>query len=148
MDKPTYVYVTYIASTAERVWAALQDPEMTKQFWYRSRTVSDWTAGSKWELQDYDDPSAVGVVGQVVESHPPSRLVLTWTYPKAADPSQRSQVTFEIEPVADSVRLTVTHEDVDLRSGVTQGWPAILSSLKTLLETGKALPMTTRRWGA
>jgi uncharacterized protein YndB with AHSA1/START domain len=152
MNKPKFVYVTYIATTPEKLWNALIDGEMTKQYWGRARNVSDWKVGSTWQHQDYDDPGMVKVVGTVVESAPPWRLVLTWASPAdVVKEASRSRVTFEIESMFDVVRLTVTHDELDPGSemlrGITQGWPAILSSLKTLLETGQAMPMTTRRWG-
>ncbi|MCT7375165.1 SRPBCC family protein [Chelativorans salis] len=151
-EKPSFVYAIYIATTPEKLWQALQDPEMTKDYWGRSRNVSDWMPGSRWEHQNYDDSSIVDVAGEVVESDPPRRLVVTWADPEdAGDVSKHSRVTFEIEPAHDSVRLTVTHEglerDPKKLTAVSQGWPAILSSLKTLLETGEALPGTKRRWG-
>jgi uncharacterized protein YndB with AHSA1/START domain len=152
MDKPSFVYVIYIATTPEKLWDALMDPEMTTQFWGRHRNVSDWKVGSKWEHQDYDNPATVDLVGKVIVCDPPRRLVLTWADPAdAADEAKHSRVTFDIEPAYDSVRLTVTHDllepDSDMLRGITFGWPAVLSSLKTLLETGKPLPATTRRWG-
>jgi uncharacterized protein YndB with AHSA1/START domain len=151
--KPDFVYVTYISTTPEKVYDALLDPEMTKLFWGRARNVSDWQVGSAWSHQDYDDAGAVDVVGEVVEASPPRRLVLTWksNHPMAQKDGP-SRVTFDIEPFAGAVRLTVTHDELNLESplfkGVTSGWPAILSSLKTLLETGQPMPMTTRRWAA
>jgi uncharacterized protein YndB with AHSA1/START domain len=150
-DKPEFVYVTYIASTPEKVYAALLDAEMTKLFWGRARNVSDWQPGSRWSHQSYDDASVVDVVGTVVEADPPRRLVLTWESARAPEEGA-SRVTFQIEPFAGAVRLTVTHADLiagsKMLEGVRSGWPAILSSLKTLLETGQPMPMTTRRWAA
>lgn len=149
--KPAFVYVTYISTTPEKVWQALTDGELTKQYWVRHRNASDWKVGSTWKHQDYDDPSIVDIVGTVVESTPPRRLVITWAFPAdEANPAKHSRVTFDIEPFMDAVRLTVTHDELEpdspMLKGVTSGWPIILSSLKTLLETGAALPMTTRRW--
>jgi uncharacterized protein YndB with AHSA1/START domain len=146
MTKPDFAYTIYIASTPDKVWAALQDPEMTKQFWGRSRNFSDWKVGSRWEHQDYDNSANIDVIGTVIESNPPHRLVLSWASPHA--PASSSQVTFDIQPFEDAVRLTVTHGNLDdATSGpVTQGWPAILSSLKSLLETGMSLSPTMRRW--
>jgi uncharacterized protein YndB with AHSA1/START domain len=133
------------------VWNALIDGEMTKQYWGLARNVSDWKTGSAWRHEDYEDPAKIKVIGKVVESDPPRRLVLTWGSAKdAADQTRPSRVTFEIEPHFGAVRLTLTHDEfqpgTDI-SMITQGWQAILSSLKTLLETGHAMPMTMRRWG-
>jgi uncharacterized protein YndB with AHSA1/START domain len=152
MAKPSFVYVTYISTTPEQFWNALLDGEMTRQYWGLARNVSDWKVGSPWQHQDYEDPAMVKVVGKVVESVPPRRRVHTWASPAdAADEAKHSRVTFEIEPFMQSVRLTVTHSelepDSDMFRGITHGWPAILSSLKALLETSRPLPMTTRRWG-
>ena len=108
--------------------------------------VSDWKPGSRWEHQRVDDARTVDIVGKVVESTPPRRLVLTWARPKEAeDDSKHSRVTFDIEPHGDGlVRLTVTHEDLErdpkMLAGISGGWPKVLSNLKTLLETGRALP--------
>jgi len=149
MEKPKFVYVIYIQTTPEKVWNAIQDPEMTKQYWVCHRNVSDWKPGSRWEHQDYNDPKDVDIVGKVVESIPPKRLVLTWARPAdEADESKHARLTFEIEPETDEVRLTVIHEelDTDMHRGISNGWPVVLSSLKTLLETGRPLPMTARRW--
>lgn len=151
MRKTRLVYVSYIRSTAERVWDALVKPEVTAAYWGRHHNVSDWTPGSRWAHQDADDPALVDIVGTVVEATPPHRLVVTWSYPKdAEDRSKHSRVTFEIAPAEGSVRLTVTHdeleEDSDMCRGVSNGWPIVLSSLKSLLETGEALPGTACRW--
>jgi uncharacterized protein YndB with AHSA1/START domain len=149
MSKPSFVYVIYIRTTPEKLWDALLDPEMTKDYWGRHRNVSDWKAGSVWRHEDYDDASRVHVAGTVLESNPPTRLVLTWVSPEnAADPAKTSRVSFDIEPFMGEVRLTVTHEDLDeeMLRGISQGWPAILSSLKTLLETGSSMPMTRKAW--
>jgi uncharacterized protein YndB with AHSA1/START domain len=152
-SKPEFVYVTYISTTPEKVWSALQDPEMTKLFWGRARNVSDWKVGSPWTHGDYDDASSVDVVGTVVESDPPRRLVVTWQSPdEAKREASPSRVTYQIDPAFGAVRLTVTHSAIEpgseMLKGVSSGWPAILSSLKTLLETGQPMPMTTRRWKA
>ncbi len=143
MNDARFVYVTYIRTTPERVWNALLQPEFTRQYWGHDN-VSDWKAGSSWEHRRTDGSGAVDLVGQVVESAPPRRLVITWAFPAdAADKARHSRVTFEIEPVEDMVRLTITHDKLepgsDMRRGITEGWPRVLSSLKTLLETGKPL---------
>ena len=150
--KPSFVYVTYIATTPEKVWRAVVDPDVARQYWVGNANdpghvnVSDWKTGSRWEHQRLDDAHTVDLVGKVVESTPPRRLVLTWARPKEAeDDSKHSRVTFDIEPQGDGlIRLTVTHEDLErdpkMLAGISSGWPTILSNLKTLLETGRALP--------
>ncbi|HEV3444154.1 MAG TPA: SRPBCC family protein [Gemmataceae bacterium] len=150
MEKPKFVYVTYIATTPEKLWNALVDGEMTRQYWWRHRNVSDWKVGSKWEHQDYDDASVVDIVGKVVECVPPRRLVLTWAFPAdATNPAKHTRVTFEIEAQPDCVRLTVTHDELEpgseMQRRISAGWPAVLSSLKTFLETGRTFASMSRR---
>jgi uncharacterized protein YndB with AHSA1/START domain len=146
MTKSTFVYVTYIATTPEKVWGALLDGEMTKDYWGMHRNVSHWAVGSTWEHQDYDDPKQVAVRGKVVAFEPPRKLAMTWESSAGGPPSR---VTFDIVPMFGAVRLTVTHDDLpDDAQMVREGWTAILSSLKTLLETGAAMPMTKQRWPA
>ena len=143
MNIPQYVYVTYIATTAEKLWNALTDPEITRLYWGH-RNVSDWKVGSKWEHLRFDEERTADVVGKVLESDPPWRLVTTWAYPgDAQNAALYSRVSFEIKPVAGVMRLMVTHSDVqsDAELGdIAEGWPMVLSGLKTLLETGQALP--------
>ncbi|MFG3266723.1 MULTISPECIES: ArsR/SmtB family transcription factor [Streptomyces] len=142
-DKPTFVYVTYIASTPEGVWDALTDAGLTAAYWGHSN-VSDWRPGSRWEHVRTDGSGVADVVGTVVESERPTRLVTTWAAPgEEGQPERHSRVTFEIRPHADIVRLTVVHEDLadeGALAEVSQGWPAVLSNLKSLLETGRTLP--------
>jgi uncharacterized protein YndB with AHSA1/START domain/DNA-binding transcriptional ArsR family regulator len=141
-DRPTFVYVIYIHSTPERVWEALTDADLTAEYWGHSN-VSDWQVGSSWGHQRTDGTAVADVVGTVVESAPPTRLVTTWAAPDAAPTTEPSQVTFAIEPYGDIVRLTVTHEnlaDEAERAGAAAGWAAVLSNLKSLIETGHALP--------
>ncbi len=150
MNKPKFVYVTYINTTPEKLWNALTDGEMTKQYWWRHRNASDWKPGSTWRHEDYDDSKAVDIVGKVVESQPPQRLVVTWALPAdAQNEAKHSRVTFEIEPYMEAVRLTVTHDELEPDSAmlhsITEGWPKVLSSLKSILETGKPLAMSTGR---
>jgi uncharacterized protein YndB with AHSA1/START domain len=152
MSRPSFVYVTYIATTPEKVWHALVDTDVMRQYWADPTSdgpphvnVSDWKTGSPWEHQRLDDARTVDMVGKVVESTPPRRLVITWARPKeAAVDAKHSRVTFDIEPKGNGlVRLTVTHEDLErdppMLEGISNGWPKILSNLKTLLETGRAL---------
>jgi uncharacterized protein YndB with AHSA1/START domain len=155
MSKPSFVYVTYIATTAENVWQALTDTDITWRYWGgltaaspRWENVSDWKPGSRWHQRRHDEAETVGVVGKVLESTPPRRLVLTWARPEDADNAEKtSRVTFEIEPQGDRlVKLTVLHEDLDpdMQQKVAGGWPQVLSNLKTLLETGDSLPRSPR----
>jgi len=141
MAKSTYVYAIYIATTAQKVWKALLDGEFTRQYW-NGDNISDWKPGSTWEHRRADANRSVGMLGQVLEAMPPRRLVLSWAGPEDRDnPSAHSRVTFEIEDVGEMVRLTVTHDELDeqMSSRVSKGWPRVLSSLKSLLETGRAL---------
>jgi uncharacterized protein YndB with AHSA1/START domain len=152
MTKPSFVYVTYIATTPEKVWQAFVDTDVMRQYWVGPKSdcvrvnVSDWKPGSRWEHQREDDVRTVDILGKVVESDPPRRLVFTWARPnEAEDSSKHSRVAIDIEPHIDGlVRLTVTHEDLErdpqMLAGISGGWPMILSNLKTLLETGRALP--------
>ena len=141
-DKPTFVYVTYIESTPEAVWHALTDADLTAEYWGHSN-VSDWKVGSRWEHQRTDGTHTADVVGTVVESSPPRRLVTTWADPGEEPADDPSRVTFDIEPYGEIVRLTVTHEDLAdeaERDEAASGWSAVLSNLKSLLETGHVLP--------
>ena len=141
-DIPAFVYVIYIHSTPERVWQALTDPKVTTQYWGHSN-VSDWRPGSRWEHQRTDGSGLVDVAGTVIESSPPTRLVTTWAAPGQDYPAGPSRVTFDVEPYGDIVRLTVSHDnlgDDTERKGAAAGWAAVLSNLKSLLETGHALP--------
>ncbi|MEO8670215.1 MAG: SRPBCC family protein [Tahibacter sp.] len=152
MKKPDYVYVTYIATTPEKLWQALVDPEMMREYWVDPNSgcahvnVSDWKPGSRWEHQRVDDTRTADIVGTVIEHTPPHRLVFTWARPsEASDDSKHSRVSFDLEPYGDGImRLTVTHDDIAgdpaMLSGISGGWPKVLSNLKTLLETGRALP--------
>jgi uncharacterized protein YndB with AHSA1/START domain len=152
MDKAKFEYVTYIRSSADEVWRALTDGELTRSYWVNHRNRSDWKAGSRWSHEDFDDPSLVDVVGTVIESEPPNRLVLTWAKPEDADDeAERSRVAFDIVEDRGVTRLTVTHDEIEAGSktekGVSEGWPAVLSSLKSLLETGVATPPNYVRMG-
>jgi uncharacterized protein YndB with AHSA1/START domain/DNA-binding transcriptional ArsR family regulator len=140
---PTYVYVTYIRASAEQVWQALTDADLTARYWGHAN-ISDWQPGSSWEHRRADGSGAIDVVGHVITADPPTLLVITFEdSPDAESPREPSVVTFLVEPHQDIVRLTVTHENLpneEMRSGISRGWPAVLANLKSLLETGDVLP--------
>ncbi|MEO7642195.1 MAG: SRPBCC family protein [Ramlibacter sp.] len=150
--KPSFVYVTYIATTPEKVWQAFVDTDVMSRYWVGPTSdcvrvnVSDWKPGSRWEHQRLDDARTVDICGKVLEVDPPRRLVYTWSRPSdARDEAKHSRVAIDIEPHIDGlVRLTVSHldleKDPDMLAGISGGWPMVLSNLKTLLETGQPLP--------
>jgi uncharacterized protein YndB with AHSA1/START domain len=141
-NKSQFVYVTYISSSAEKVFNALMDPEMTRKYWGHLN-VSDWKTGSDWKHEDAST-GQIRIVGKVVESTPPRRLVITWAFAADAQAQDKyTRVTFEIEPAGKAVRLKVTHDELEsgseMEKGITRGWPVVLSNLKTLLETNQAM---------
>ncbi|HVW42995.1 MAG TPA: metalloregulator ArsR/SmtB family transcription factor [Amycolatopsis sp.] len=156
MSSPEFVYVTYIETTPEKLWQALTDPAFTRQYW-GAELKSDWQPGSPIMWREGD--GEYQPVDQVVlESDPPRRLSYTWhTYqPQHAgyfgwsaeylaelQKEPQSRVTFEIEPAGATVKLTVRHDgfpsETEMFKAISGGWPAVLSSLKSFLETGKAL---------
>jgi len=141
--KPDLVYTTYIRSTPQKVWNAITNPEFTDQYWGGQINRSDWKPGSPWQHGPRDQEDDIWVSGLVVESVPPTRLVLTWADPDA--PEDLSRVTFLLAAEDDLVRLDVIHGDFvpdSVMAGkVSQGWPRVLSSLKSFLETGQGLPL-------
>lgn len=145
MTKSTtsFVYVTYIASTPEKVFEAITKPDVARRYWGHEN-VSDWKPGSTWQHIRANDERTVQLVGNVIETSPPTRLVISWASPaRADDPAAHSRVTFEIEDYEDMVRLTVSHDELEadsaMASGIAKGWPVVLSSLKSYLETGRGL---------
>jgi uncharacterized protein YndB with AHSA1/START domain len=142
-EKTSFVYVTYIRSTPEKVFEAITKPEIARRYWGHEN-VSDWKPGSDWQHVRANEQRTVELVGKVVEAAPPARLVITWANAsQAADPSRYSRVSFDIAAYEEMVRLTVTHDELEAGSGmakgVQQGWPIVLSSLKSLLETGQGI---------
>ncbi|HUG95333.1 MAG TPA: SRPBCC domain-containing protein [Pleomorphomonadaceae bacterium] len=136
------IYEIYIKTTPERLWQAITDPDIRTNYQFGTRQVSDYTPGSRVELSH---PGADGLLaeGEILEVDPPRRLVQTMTalWSDEAKAEGTSRVTWDIEAVGDSCRLTVTHDQ--LREGANEelygGWPMILSGLKTWLETGELL---------
>ncbi|CAM5774088.1 ATPase [Labrys miyagiensis] len=142
-EKTSFLYVTYILSTPEKVFEAITRPDVTRRYWGHEN-VSDWKPGSKWEHIRANDERTLQLVGKVVEISPPTRLVVTWAAAsQASNPESYSRVTFEIEEYESMVRLTVTHDELEadsgMASGISKGWPVVLSSLKSYLETGHGL---------
>lgn len=141
--RTSFVYVTYIASTPEKVFEAITRPEIARRYWGHEN-VSDWTPGAKWQHIRANDERTVELVGEVAEIAPPSHLVITWANAsQAQDRDAYSRVTFAIEEYEDMVRLTVSHDELvagsGMEAGISKGWPAVLSSLKSFLETGRGL---------
>jgi uncharacterized protein YndB with AHSA1/START domain len=139
-----FVYVTYVRTTPEILWDHLTKAEFTRVYWHGVSAESDWKPGSSWNLRFED--GRVADTGEVVEVDRPRRLVIKWRneFMPELKAEGYSRATFELEAVDQVVKLTVTHE-ID-RTGskfiqaVSNGWPIILSSLKSLIETDKALP--------
>ena len=141
----TFTHVTYIGSSAAKLWHALTDEEATAAFWGHSN-VSDWQEGSRWAHVRTDGSGISDVVGTVLEAHAPHRLVLTFEEPSGTSEDEPPVVAFDIEEFREIVKLTITHtgleaDDMDV---VLLGWSSVASNLKTLLETGRVLP--TEPW--
>ena len=143
MTTESTVYVTYIATTPEKLWAALTSSEFTRQYFFNRTVESDWNRGSQWILRMPD--GRVDVKGEVRESAPPRKLVVSWNVDWIVEKLPEAVVSYEIEPVGGGVvRLTMTEAHptpipAHLLEGGRRGWPMILSGLKSLLETGKPL---------
>jgi uncharacterized protein YndB with AHSA1/START domain len=149
MAESRFIYVTYIRTTPEKLWQALIDPEFTRQYWAETWQDCEWKPGASWRLMIPD--GRVGDSGEVLEIEPGRRLVLTWRneFLPALREEPVSRLTYELEPQGDMVKLTVIHESEQpgskLIEMVSTGWPMIMASLKSLLETGESLE-ATRRW--
>jgi uncharacterized protein YndB with AHSA1/START domain len=141
MAKSTFVYVTYIRSTPEKVWEALTTPEFAKQYWFGMHIASDWQAGSPWQMLFSD--GRVADQGVVLEADAPRRLVLRWrnVWKPEYEAEGETLCTITLEPADGAVKLQVLHESERENAGLIQavggGWPKILSNLKSLLETGR-----------
>jgi uncharacterized protein YndB with AHSA1/START domain len=141
-SRSTFVYVTIIRTTAEKLWESLTQPQFIRQYWFGLTVESGWKKGSPWKLIR-PDGRTLDSSGEILEADPPRRLVILWQNEwspelKAEGPSR---CTFVIEPAGSAVKLTVTHEidrpESRLISSVSGGWPLVLSNLKSFLETGK-----------
>jgi len=143
MARSTFVYVTYIRTTPERLWSALTDAEFMKQYWFGVHCESQWTAGSPWQLVSGD--GQIMDAGEIVEAEPPRRLVIRWQnqFKPELKAEGESQCTLELEPSGTAVKLSITHtierEPSKFIAAVSGGWPKVISNLKSLLETGSAV---------
>jgi len=140
MARSTFVYVTYIRTTPERLWSALTDEQFQKQYWFGMHCESRWAPGAPWKLV-----SSEGQIldsGEIVEAEPPRRLVIRWEHQRRPELKAEgaSLCTMELEPTGTAVKLSITHtierEPSQLIEAVSGGWPKIISNLKSLLETG------------
>jgi uncharacterized protein YndB with AHSA1/START domain len=143
MARSTFIYVTYIRTTPEKLWSALTDVEYMKQYWFGMRCECQWTTGSAWKLVSGD--GQIFDAGEIVESVPPRRLVIRWHHQNRPELKAEgaSVCTMELEPTGAAVKLSITHtierEPSKFIEAVSGGWPKILSNLKSLLETGSAV---------
>ena len=148
MSKPSFVYVTYIRTTPEKLWAALTDPATVEKFWFGMTVESDFKAGSSWTLKFKDGRTAD--TGTILEAMPPRRLIIHWRneFKPELKMAGFTRCTFEIEMAAyypdfggEAVKLTITHEaeaeeGAPIIEAVSGGWPKVIANLKSLLETG------------
>jgi uncharacterized protein YndB with AHSA1/START domain len=144
MARSTFVYVTYIRTTPERLWSALTDDvEFMRQYWFGVHCESQWKTGTSWKMVHPD--GSISDSGEIVEAEPPRRLVIRWRH--QGKPELRAEgdslCTIELEPSGTAVKLAITHaierEPSSLIAAVSGGWPKIMSNLKSLLETGSAV---------
>jgi uncharacterized protein YndB with AHSA1/START domain len=140
MARSTYVYVTYIRTTPEKLWSALTDADFIKQYWFGVHCESEWKAGSPWSLVSPEGQLLDS--GQIVEAEPPRRLVIRWQnqFKPELKAEGESLCTMELEPKGAAVKLSITHtierEPAKFIEAVSGGWPKVISNLKSLLETG------------
>ena len=137
----SFVYVTFIRTTAERLWSALTDPSQMKEYWFGMQIKTEWKAGAEWQMVFPD--GRVADTGEILEVDRPKRIRLKWRneFKPELKAEGFSLCTMEIEPAGAAVRLTITHTieraDSKFIRAVSGGWPKILSNLKSLLETGE-----------
>ena len=140
MNKPKFVYVTYIKTTADKLWVALTDPATMRKYWFGAFAETDWRPGSKWTLK-FDD-GRVADSGEILEAEPGKRIVIRWRneWKEEIKAEGWSRCTMTMEPYQGVMKLTIEHEmegdGTKFIEAVSGGWPRILSNLKSLLETG------------
>jgi uncharacterized protein YndB with AHSA1/START domain len=142
MSKPEFVYTTYIETSPEKLWQALTSGDFTERYWFGHRVTSDWKVGSPYR---FAKQGAQTIEGKVLVVDPPKRLAYTWdSCSPEAQRERTSRVTFDLEPRGKVVKLTVTHDELDERGvtlrNISGGWPMVIASLKSMLETGRELP--------
>src|SRR4029453_17346936 len=144
MARSTFIYVTYIRTTPEKLWSALTDDvEFMKQYWFGTHSESPWTPGSSWKHVSGD--GQILDAGTIVEAAPPRRLVIRWQnqHKPELNAEGESQCTMELEPTGSAVKLSITHiierEPSQFIVAVSGGWPKVISNLKSLRETGSAV---------
>jgi uncharacterized protein YndB with AHSA1/START domain len=148
MNESKFQYIIYIRSTPEKIWSGLTDSQVTRRYWCEVTMESDWTKGSPWRMLTPN--GRVADSGEVLEIDHPKKLVLSWQHQLMPDLKAEgvTRAVFELEPMGDTVKLIVTHsidhENSKVIAGFASGWPPLLSSLKSLLETGEPLMMTTK----
>jgi uncharacterized protein YndB with AHSA1/START domain len=141
--KSSFIYVTYIRTTSERLWSALTSKEFARQYWLGAYPEAEWKIGGSWKLIFPD--GRVGDAGEIMAFEPPKRLAIRWRneFKPELKAEGWSLCTMAIEPVGEAVKLTVTHSIERAESkfidAVSAGWPQILSNLKSLLETGSVV---------
>jgi uncharacterized protein YndB with AHSA1/START domain len=145
MERSSFIYVSYIFAAPEKVFKALTDPKATRKYW-QHENVSDWKPGSRWEHRGTGKDKSLDLIGKVIEYLPSRRLVISWAFPQdEAREDKHSRVTIDVTLHHDVTRLMLTHEGLepgsDMEKGIIEGWPMVLSSLKSLMETGHALPV-------
>ncbi len=151
-EKASFVYVCFVRASAAQVFEAITKPELARLYWGHEN-VSDWQVGSTWQHVRANEQRSVELVGKVVEVSAPDRLVMTWANAsQAADPASHSRVTFELLAYEGMTKLMLTHDDLQAGSGmhmgIQKGWPIVLSSLKSYLETGQGLDVFAKQKAA
>ncbi len=140
MARSTFVYVTYIRTTPEKLWSALTDATFIEKFWFGMRCECLWTPGSSWQMVSGD--GQVFDSGEIIEADPPRRLVIRWQHQNKPElkAEGESRCTMELEDSGGAVKLTITHsierDPSKFIEAVSGGWPKVLSNLKSLLESG------------